>query len=394
MRKQEEDRWREVHLDLSQRFMFTPSVGFYCIHMANNSVLAKLYSAADSLASAFAYAKYYFLDMDTRPPVDYPDYPADVYDPTDFIESVKDLYGNSSDRINISRADAIEKVTKAAAAYNSVLEQIRKVTKGASGAVEYPSSCSEAIREDSAAHINAGQRISVALTKALRARASQYRKSLSSLAEEATFTVSESTVSCFLKGDPVSPRLLGIEVGSIVNGSFDYEITSISGSSFSTLNPVASVQYVMSPLSVVESRANLLKSFALRANIIKVPEVVQNASEFVYILQQMVDSIRMIDESKTPAQASRLGLELKSLDNLAQAFSPEVGFTKSQRDFAIKTLDLVRNNGYDLTEYLLKNYQIPMALELDTLSRSLDSLALDLGFVCETFVAKTARSAL
>lgn len=394
MRKQEEDRWREIHLDLSQRFMFTPSVGFYCIHMANNSVLKKLYTAADSLASSFAYAKYYFLDMDTRPPIDYPDYPADVYDPTDFIESAKSLYGNASDRVNISRADAIEKILNAASEYNTVLESIRKITKGASGAVEYPSSCSEAIKEDSAIHINAGQNISVALTKALRARASQYRKSLSSIAEEATFTVSESTVSCFLEGDPVSPRLLGIEVGSIVNGSFDYEVTSISGSSFSTLNSITSVEYIMSPLSVVETRANVLKSFSLRASPITVPEVVGNASEFVSILQQMIDSIRMIDESKTPAQASRLGLELKTLDNLAQAFSSEVGFTKAQRDFAIKTLDLVRNNGYDLTEYLLKNYQIPMALELDTLSRSLDSLALDLGFVCETFVAKTARSTL
>lgn len=382
----EQERWGSFHRELCSRVLFTPSCVMYFTHMANNRVHKTLYAAAQSLAKSLNYAKFYFLDLEDREST--VETPSGSFDPESIISTMK---SPNSTRVHITRKEAVSKVTAAAATFNSVIESIVKISFGMQNTFQYPEACHEALLSYARKNLNDSSPKDT-LAYALKCRAASYRKFAFSKGDGASYTVDGTTVHCFLKGDKISPKLLGIEVGDIVNDSYDYEITSTSNLSFSVKNSgLSTVTTVSSPLVEAELSATALRAFVASYKPIVVSEV-NNASDFTELLQQMLDRVRDVDSGLTPALYSNLGLTLNTGKSILPTVKSRIPqFSKQQRDFAVKTLDLAKNRGFDLIEYMLRNYRIQDCL-ITIDEKSLHSLAVDMGTLLSTFVVNTRKA--
>ncbi len=384
----EQNRWIEFHRELCSRVLFTPSCVMYFTHLANNRIHKSLHSAASDLASCLKYGKYYFLDLDKPHETPFAP-PTNSYDPEEIISKIKTP---RSSRIPVTKDDAIRKVISCAENFNTKMGSLQSVSFGVQSLFKYPEECHTALLEYSRVRYDP-TKPREALGRALKCRAAKERVFASQKGHGATFTIQDKEISCFMKGDAISPKLLGIEVGDLVNDDYSFEVTNISTTSFTIKNSgLSSVSSILSPLVEAELVASTLRSFVSSYVPIKITEI-NNASDFKEILQQILDRVRDIDSSLTPSLYSNLGLTLKANSkSILPTMRPRIPkFSRSQRNFAVKTLELAKSRGFDVVEFMLKNYRTRDCL-ITTNQRSLHSLALSVGTALSIFVVETRRT--
>lgn len=387
---EELQRWNEFRKELACRMMFTPSCLFYFIHMANNKVFKKLNTAATTLAKAFKYAKYYYLDLDDPGPKPRL-YSNTGYDHEKIIALIKDT-SQTSQRFPMSKEESVKKIMGYISTYNQEISELKKITFGFQPSFIYPENYFIAVKYNASSSMRRS-RTTESLAQALKCRAALERKVAALKGQGATFSISDKTVSCFLKGDAISPKLLGIEVGDVVNDDYDFRVSSLGVSSFTVdSSGLSSITSIISPLCEVEITAANFKSFVFKHKPIS-EDPILNSGELKDRFQSMLDRIRDIDPAHTPSIYSNLDLTLAEGLAVLPSMRPRVPpFTKQQRDFAIKTLDLAKNRGFDLVEFMLRNYRIRDCLFAESEERSLDALAVDMGSAMSTFVSDTKRS--
>lgn len=388
--REEAQRWEDFHLELSSRVLFTPSIVLYFTHLANNKLYKDLHDAAKELSQVFVYGKYYFLDLEVEGTPPAPIATPSTYSASQVISSAKD--SGPSGRLPVSRADSLSKIVSASEKFNDSVFSLSSLIIGARTPFVYPTDCYYAIGRRASLQASSSSELTN-LAWAIKYRAATLRRTASVKGQGATFKVDSTQVTCFIEGDPTSPKLLGIEVGDLVNNS-DVVVTSITDTYFEVSAQVSDITSITNSLGSVELVSSILRGHLLSFNPIAVPDSVNSASDFKSLLQSMLNSLRDLSEDLTPDSTiiNQLGLSVESRKNLLpQVEEIPSKFTKSQRDFAIKTLDLAKSKGFDMIEFMLRNYRISEALALATTQRSLHDIAVTAGEAMELFVSNTKR---